>query len=138
MDIFSILLISLTIFFWGIWGLIAKIGIAHFGKYQYIFVSYLISLIIFSGFLLTEQNGKAMFSKNLIYPILGGFSTAIAVIALFSAIERAPVSIVYPLSALYPAVTIILAIIFLGERLNLIHGIGIVFALAAGFLLGKR
>lgn len=41
-----------------------------------------------------------------------------------------------PLSALYPAITITLSLVFLGEHPSVTQGIGIILALIAAVLLG--
>lgn len=46
--------------------------------------------------------------------------------------------VVTSLTALYPALTLVLSCIFLGESLNLKKVIGIAFALVAAFLLGVK
>ena len=49
--------------------------------------------------------------------------------------EKGKVSTVIALSSLYPVVTIVLSILLLHERITRREGLGIVFALAAGWLL---
>jgi uncharacterized membrane protein len=45
------------------------------------------------------------------------------------------VSTVISLSSLYPVITILLSVLFLHERISRREGLGIVFALVAGWLL---
>jgi transporter family protein len=46
-------------------------------------------------------------------------------------------SIVVPLTALYPLVTVLLGYLFLGERLNPTQWLGVFLALVAAFLLSR-
>ena len=50
----------------------------------------------------------------------------------------AKVSIIAPLTALYPTVTIALALIFLGEKLNLVQIAGVFLALISIFLISYQ
>ena len=44
-------------------------------------------------------------------------------------------SIASPLTALYPAVTVVLAVLILKEKIKLVNGVGILLALVAAVLL---
>ncbi|MDR3569083.1 MAG: EamA family transporter [Syntrophobacteraceae bacterium] len=50
----------------------------------------------------------------------------------------AKISIVAPLTALYPIVTIVLALIFLDEKLNLVQCAGVILALISIFLIAHK
>jgi len=54
------------------------------------------------------------------------------------ALEHGKASVVIPLTALYPAVTAIIALIILREKISLYQGIGIVLAIAAAILLSTK
>lgn len=75
------------------------------------------------------------FSQGGVYAILAGLSSAVAFIAFYIALSQRRASLVVPITSLYPVVTIILAMLLLHESINLIHGIGIAFAIAAIILL---
>jgi transporter family protein len=53
----------------------------------------------------------------------------------FAAIEKGKVSTIIGLSSLYPVVTIALSILLLHEKITRREGLGIAFALLAGWLL---
>ena len=58
-------------------------------------------------------------------------------IAFFQALTNGQkASIVVPLTALYPAVTVLLALVFLGEKLNRYQWLGLAMAIAAIIILG--
>ena len=67
-----------------------------------------------------------------------GLMMAIGTLALFAAIRRGKASIVTPLVALYPLVTVILAVAFLNEHLTLTKIAGIAIALTAAIALSKE
>lgn len=67
-----------------------------------------------------------------------GLLMAIGTLALFAALRRGKASVVVPLTALYPLVTVILAVLFLNEHLDLTKIAAIALALIAGMALSKE
>jgi transporter family protein len=58
---------------------------------------------------------------------------------LFVALERGgKASIVVPLVALYPLLTVLLALVFLGEQLGGRQWLGVLLAIVAGVLLSQE
>lgn len=72
-----------------------------------------------------------------IFGILMGLCWGLGTVLFITALDKSKLSVLVTFTALYPAVTIFLALIFLGERLDLKEIVGIVLALAAGLLLIK-
>jgi drug/metabolite transporter (DMT)-like permease len=70
--------------------------------------------------------------------IVVGLLMAIGTLALFAALRRGKASIVTPLTALYPLVTVILAVMFLNEHFDLMKIAAIAIALTAGMALSKE
>ncbi len=66
-----------------------------------------------------------------------GIAMAVALLFFLKALARGPALVVVPLTALYPAVTVVLSWIFLRETLTLRHLAGLALALAAVWLLSK-
>ncbi len=64
-----------------------------------------------------------------------GIFGAGATLSFFYALEKGEVSIVVPLTAMYPVVTVLLAAALLRERLSPIQGIGVVLAITAILLI---
>lgn len=76
------------------------------------------------------------FSFNIPGLLMGlswGFGTVLFIVAL----QSGKLSIIVPLTALYPAVTVLLSIFFLKESLESREIIGIIFAILSGVLLAK-
>jgi transporter family protein len=69
------------------------------------------------------------------YGILGGIVSVVALITFIAALQSGKASIVNTIRALSAAVTVLLAILFLSEKLSLIKGLGIAFAILAAILL---
>jgi transporter family protein len=70
------------------------------------------------------------------FALVVGVLGSAGAIAFFLALQHGRASLVVPLSALYPAITILLSFFFLGERPTPLQGLGIVLAMIASLLLG--
>src|SRR5204863_3926911 len=74
-------------------------------------------------------------SRGSLLATVAGALTCLGNIAYYDALERgAKVATVIPLTALYPLVTVLLAMLVLKERLNLVQWLGIALSLAAIYL----
>lgn len=122
---------------WGLYGIFAKQSSGRIGM-QAVFwtqLAMVLGAVIYLFFL------RNLFPFNtdgqgIILGLATGLSSLVAVVALFTLLSRQfPVSIVYPLTALYPLVTVILGIVFLGEAITPLRGLGAVLAVAAIVLL---
>jgi len=95
------------------------------------------TITVFTTFFLLKKseilNG---FSINY-YAIGMGLCWGIGTVLFIFALENSKISLITTLTALYPAVTIILAYIFLAERLEIRELVGVVLAIAAIFLIVK-
>jgi drug/metabolite transporter (DMT)-like permease len=71
------------------------------------------------------------------FALLGAVS-AVAFVALYQALSIGPLSIVSPIVSAYAAVTVILAVVVLGERLNVVQGLAIGATIAGIVLASSR
>ncbi|MDP2661428.1 MAG: EamA family transporter [Dehalococcoidia bacterium] len=134
----EILLWSLpAIMGWGMYGIFAKLGTARIGLqailwYQLaMLVAVLVFLTVMNNFIPLNLDGR-----GVLFGIATGLSNFVAVVALFTMLQRGfPVNIVYPLTALYPLVTVLVGVVFLGEAMTALKGVGVVLAVIAIALL---
>jgi uncharacterized membrane protein len=77
-------------------------------------------------------------AKDWFLGIVVGLLMATGTLALFAALRRGKASIVTPLTALYPLVTVILAVVFLNEHFGSMKVAAIAIALIAGMALSKE
>lgn len=56
-------------------------------------------------------------------------------VLLYLALDRGKASVIFPLFALFPVVTVVLSAIFLAERVSPVQIVGIAFAVLAGVLV---
>ncbi|MDO8690706.1 MAG: EamA family transporter [Dehalococcoidia bacterium] len=122
---------------WGLYGIFAKLGTARIGLQAILWyqLAMLVAVLVF----LTVMNNFIplnLDSRGVIFGIATGLSNFVAVVALFTMLQRGfPVNIVYPLTALYPLVTVVIGVIFLGEAMTALKGVGVVLAVIAIALL---
>ena len=87
-------------------------------------------------FLLWNSHLLTLSTRSVAVGVVCGFTNALGAWSLYTALERgARASIVVPLTALNPLVTLVLALIVLGERLTTLQTAGVVLALVAGVML---
>jgi transporter family protein len=130
---FSLLALGL----WGVWGFLDKVATQHLPPP----VVYLLTIsghLVVVAYLLVGGLGPVTWRPWGVGAALGaGIAMAVALLFFLEALAGGPATMVVPLTALYPAVTVILCWIFLQEALTLRHLTGLALALAAVWLLSK-
>lgn len=122
---------------WGLYGIFAKLGSARIGL-QAILWYQLAMLVAVVLFLTVVRNfiPLQLDAQGIMFGVATGLSNFVAVVSLFTLLGRGfPVNIVYPLTALYPLVTVVVALVFLGEPMTILKALGVVLAVAAIALL---
>ncbi len=124
---------------WGIWGLFGKLASRSVSSQNLMLLSsfgylliFLLSIILFHKYFSFEFNNVDHW-----YAILGGFIGSAGGLILFFAISKGEASKVVCISAMYPAITVILSFAVLKEDITLYKVFGIMFALIGVFLLSK-
>jgi transporter family protein len=121
---------------WGVWGITAKLAIKEIGM-QLLVWGQLATLALFPlYFVLFEELFPLKWDASGIgWALLTGACGTLGTLILYLMLRAAPTSIVIPLSALYPVVTVILAYIFLREEISPTRLLGVGCALVAVWLL---
>lgn len=94
--------------------------------------SFTISLTIF---LIYSKSKTCIFREQSIQAILAGILGSLGYVFFIKALERGKASIVIPLTALYPAITVVFALLLLKEKITVLQALGIVLALVATILM---
>jgi transporter family protein len=122
---------------WGLWGVLSKVATQRLGPQ----VAYLLGIFGYLpvlGILLYETQGKVPWQPwGWAAALAAGMSTGFALFFFFRALHHGAASVVVPLTSLYPLVTVLLSWLFLKESLNPKQLIGLVFAMAAVWLLSE-
>ncbi len=129
----------LAIVVFGVWGLVSTAASNRLPSSLSVQVFSTIGLVPV-GLLLALSPGLLRgdrIGRGCAWAFLTGLCGSLGNVALFESIRRGgQASVVYPLTGMYPLVTLVLARGFLGERINGVQGAGIFLALAALFLFG--
>jgi transporter family protein len=130
---FSLLALGL----WGVWGFLGKVAAQNLPA-QVVYLLTISGHLVVVAFILEEGLSPVSWQPLGVGAALGsGIAMAVALLFFLKALARGPALVVVPLTALYPAVTVVLSWIFLREALNLRHLAGLALALAAVWLLSK-
>lgn len=123
---------------WGMYGLAAKIAVREIGL-QVLIWSQVVSLAIFPVYfvLFKEMLPLKLDGAGIAWAIGAGFLGIGGGVVLYLLLRDAPASVVIPISALYPVVTVILAFLFLHEELSPMRLAGIALAVIAIWLLSS-
>jgi len=119
---------------WGLWGLVLKVAYRGGSWVSIYFLSSLASFAVaLSIFILTH--GSLVKGKAALLACLAGFFGGAGYVFFIKALEKGKASVVIPLTALYPAVTAVLALLILKEKLTPTQAVGIALAIVATLLL---
>jgi transporter family protein len=130
-----------TIVLWGTWGLVSKIASAGMDAYvnQLLYTAGLAPLLVFVAWTVhrrsatEKRQGRVM---GVFWAFLTGILGGVGNIFFFQAmIAGGKASVVAPVTALFPMITVLLALIFLHERLGGRQWIGLALAFVAIYLL---
>lgn len=125
-----------AVVFWGLWAILGRVLGDRLTAGQGQALSTLGVLPVLwmlgrSGRLKVIGNGR----RGVLWGFTSGLLVCLGNVAYYQALRLGEkTSTVIPLTALYPLVTIALAVVFLRERLNRFQGLGVVLALIAIYL----
>jgi transporter family protein len=122
------------LFWWGLFGFLAKIGSNDVSASDMQILFTLGTLPLAAFFLLRRKRLRAN-NRGRIVGLIIGIAAGLGGIAYFAAMARGKASIVGPVTSLFPLVTVLLASTVLKERLNAIQIVGIALALISAGLL---
>jgi len=130
-----------TIVLWGVWGLVSKIASDGVDVYanQLLYTVGLAPLMVFVGWTVYRHSPREDATarrKGVFWAFLTGILGGLGNLAFFQALVKGgAASIVAPVTALFPMVTVLLAVVFLRERLGRMQWAGLALAFVAIYLL---
>ena len=126
----------IALVFWGITGVTQKLA-TNFISTRLSFLWFAIAFIPLALTILVTLPLDWSLQRGVFWlAVLGGTLNGLGVVTSFAALESGgKTSVVIPLVYLYPLLTIVLAVVFLGERLTAVQITGIVLAIVAAALL---
>lgn len=124
-----------TVVLWGVVGLLQKVSTNYISA-DAVLIWDRVGFVVVLPFLLIGCNLRSLAPKDILIGTLDGIINTLGALFLYKSLQSgAKASIAIPLTALYPLVTVVLAVIFLGERLDRLHWLGVLLALAASVLM---
>lgn len=125
----------LSLIMWGLWGFILKFVSKNVEWYQIYVVGSLITIIISSGAAIIYKDHLLISQRDIFVILASSVAGALGYIFFIMALKDGKASIVVPLTALYPAITVVLSYTVLHEQITLLQIIGIILAIIAAVLL---
>jgi len=121
----------LCIVAWGTWGFVAKLGADRIapGPLQILATAGTLPLALLAFVQLRMRLEKD--AKGISYGIANGVLSGVGLLAYYAAVSRGKVSVVGPVTPLFPLLTVALAFVFLRERLNRVQIAGVALSLVA-------
>lgn len=119
---------------WGTGDFIAASTSKEIGFYKTTFWSQLVSLILYLLALLFFFNLKSVSIMAIGLIILTGFLSTIAFLSFYKGLEIGAPAIISPVSSSWSIVTVVLSIIFLGQKLTLLQGFAVFLVIVGGIL----
>jgi bacterial/archaeal transporter family protein len=130
-----------TIVLWGTWGLVSKVASAGVDVYvnQLLYTAGLAPLMVFVAWTVHKQTAhdkREHRGQGIFWAFLTGILGGVGNIFFFQALVKGgEASVVAPVTALFPMITVLLALIFLKERLRPVQWVGLLLAFVAIYLL---
>jgi len=126
-------ILSLVTF--GFWGFFPKLAVQYINPQSALIYQVVGGVLV--GIVVMAMVGlrPETHPLGILFAVLTGITGVLGTLFYYSAASRGQISIVVSLTALYPLITILLAIIFLHETLNPKQVVGLGFAIGAIVLL---
>jgi len=132
-------LAAASIVAWGTWGVFSKLAVERIDQQVMVWGSLIVVPAIILIFL--SATGQLvplqMHAPGITFAALGGVGAALGTVCFYLLLARERASLTVSMTSLYPALTVVLSVLFLKEHLNGVHVLGIFFALAAVVLLSR-
>ncbi len=127
-----------TLILWGAWGVLLKIA-SEGRDWKQVYVTTNLAIVAMVAALLIYYRGQVLIRgwEGLV-ALAAGFAGTLGFVAMVLALSSGgKASIVIPLTSAYPAVTVLLSRIMLGEELGVLKTIGVVLVLVGVAILSK-
>jgi transporter family protein len=127
----------IALLWWGLFGFFGKVGSDRISpaQMQFFFTIGILPVAVLCVFRLKFR--IAAEKRGVFYSLLMGVLAALATLAFFAAMKNGKASLIAPITSLYPALTVVLAVIFLKEKLNRVQLCGLVLAMISIVVLSS-
>jgi drug/metabolite transporter (DMT)-like permease len=123
---------ALLVVFWGVWGAFSSLPADEYGyPDEMIYILWSFTMLIPTFFILRSERTFYRRPIAAFYGLLIGLTGAGGQLVLFKALTIGPAYLIFPIVALSPGITVLMATFLLRERLLGLTRVGIVLALVA-------
>jgi len=129
--------VVLALLWWGVFGFLGKVGSDRVSpsQMQFLYTLGQLPVVIVCAFRLKFRIASS--KRGVLYSLLMGLLGALGSLAFFAAMKMGQASLIAPTTSLYPALTVLLAVLFLKERLNKVQLLGLVVAMVSITILSR-
>lgn len=131
-------LIAITILAWGIGSFFYKIANDNIHPIMVSAIVTTVYIILTPLSFLVVKFPKDLNVSGVTFSVLGGLSMAAGSLAYFFALKKGGAGEITTVTALYPALTLLMSMLLLKETISLRQGIGVALALISFILLGLK
>ena len=136
MDTKTLAYTALSILSFGFWGILMQMGQKRLGPIPHLVTMGITIAVVVGLGLIFRQVSPPPLKSALWISVAATVATMAALVFFTLALERAEgnTTAIVALTALYPGVTAILSVLFLGESFSLAKGVGVLLAVSAAIL----
>ena len=137
MDLKTLGLAMMTLFSWGTASFVAKFATNRIGDKSVFWdlFGYAPAIIVYSLLAFRWKEIVSLDKAGILLSILAGAIGSFGLVGFYMLLTRKDASVAVPLTALYPALTALLAFMFLKEQLTAVKVAGISLSVIALYLL---
>jgi bacterial/archaeal transporter family protein len=137
MDVQTLIYATISLLGWGVGSFLSKLATNRIGERAVFWdmLGYAPGIIIYCLLMFRSKDLITGDRVGIMWALISGLIGSFGIICFYLAITRKDASVAVPITALYPALTAILAIIFLKEAVTMYKVLGIVLATLAIFFL---
>ena len=123
---------ALLVVFWGVWGAFSSLPTEQYGyPDEMVYIIWSLTMLIPAFFILRSERTFDRRPIAAFYGLLIGLTGAGGQLVLFKALTIGPAYLIFPIVALSPGITVLMATFLLRERLLMLTKVGVVLALVA-------
>ncbi len=124
---------------WGLWGFFGKLVLQKGMAPTTIFLAEVITsaacTVPILVVLFRSQSLSQFHTSSNVFGVLSGAGLAHGLLCYYFALEKTQASILVPLTAMYPVVSVLLSYAVLHERLRILQWVGVVLVVVGAMLL---
>jgi transporter family protein len=127
----------LALLCWGLWAFLPKLAVRHIPVRSTFLWEVVGGLLVAAFVLMTLRERVGMDWRGILPAVLTGVAGYMGMLFFLFALQTGKVSVIAPLTAVYPVITVLLGLALLGERLSGLQLAGAALALLGVFLLSR-